>query len=61
MKIIKKNWSDQQLSRFILEHDLKLHQDLKMSVNYYYSGDYSIELLIFFDNEKTERTIYRSV
>ena len=44
-------WSDHALSYFINKFKLKLVQDTKNHINYYYSENYNRELIIAFDNE----------
>lgn len=56
MSIIKRKFTDHQLAKIIKDHDMKLRKD--SLVNYYHNDNFTMEILIVFDNANNSKTIY---
>jgi len=53
---IKVELTDHELAKIVRDGDLKLTKQL--GSNYYYTANFSIELLVIFDNSKSSRNVY---
>lgn len=58
MSIIKKNITDHQLAKIIKDHSMTLRQD--HLVSYYHNDNFTIEILVVFDNSNNTRSVYIS-
>lgn len=61
MTIKKSNISDHKLAEIIKFHDMKRNERKETeNINYYHNDNYTIEILVIFDNSNNKRTIYIS-
>ncbi len=61
MTIKKSKITDHQLSQIIKGHDMKRNERQETEhVNYYHNDNYTIEILVIFDNSNNTRSIYIS-
>lgn len=61
MTIKKSNITDHELAKIIKYHDMKRNEIKETdNVNYYANDNYTIEILVIYDNSNNKRTIYIS-